>query len=51
VTVVELAPKGDVGRAFAPFYTGVNGAGGVAPIAYDVIAHYFNWTVGIAAAA
>jgi FSR family fosmidomycin resistance protein-like MFS transporter len=50
-TVPELAPKGDVGRGFAIFYTGVLGAGGLAPIAYGVIADHSNRTVGILAAA
>jgi MFS family permease len=50
-TVPELAPKGDIGRGFALFYTGVIGAGGLAPIAYGVIADHSNRTVGILAAA
>jgi MFS transporter, FSR family, fosmidomycin resistance protein len=50
-TVPDLAPKGDIGRGFALFYTGVIGAGGVAPIAYGVIADHSNRTVGIVAAA
>jgi MFS transporter, FSR family, fosmidomycin resistance protein len=50
-TVPDLAPKGDVGRGFAIFYTGVLGAGGLAPIAYGVIADHSNRTVGILAAA
>jgi len=50
-TVPELAPKGDVGRGFALFYTGVIGAGGLAPIAYGAIADHSNRTVGILAAA
>ena len=50
-TVPELAPKGDVGRAFAIFYTGVIGAGGLAPIVYGAIADHSNRTVGILAAA
>ena len=50
-TVPDLAPKGDVGRAFALFYTGVIGAGGLAPIAYGAIADHFNQTVGILASA
>jgi FSR family fosmidomycin resistance protein-like MFS transporter len=49
-TVPELAPKGDVGRAFALFYTGVIGAGGIAPIAYGVIADHSDRTVGMVAA-
>jgi MFS transporter, FSR family, fosmidomycin resistance protein len=50
-TVPDLAPKGDVGRGFALFYTGVIGAGSLAPIAYGVIADHSNRTVGIVAAA
>ncbi len=50
-TVPDLAPKGDVGRAFALFYTGVIGAGGLAPIAYGAIADHSNQTVGILASA
>ena len=50
-TVPDLAPKGDIGRGFALFYTGVIGAGGLAPIAYGVIADHSNRTVGILAAA
>jgi MFS family permease len=50
-TVPELAPKGDSGRAFALFYTGVIGAGGLAPIAYGAIADHSSRTAGILAAA
>ena len=50
-TVPDLAPKGDTGRAFALFYTGVIGAGGLAPIAYGMIADHSSRTVGILAAA
>jgi MFS transporter, FSR family, fosmidomycin resistance protein len=50
-TVPDLAPKGDIGRGFALFYTGVIGAGGLAPIGYGVIADHSNRTVGIVAAA
>jgi MFS family permease len=50
-TVPDLAPKGDIGRGFALFYTGVIGAGGLAPIAYGVIADHSNRTIGIIAAA
>jgi MFS transporter, FSR family, fosmidomycin resistance protein len=49
-TVPELAPKGNVGRGFALFYTAVSGAGGLAPIAYGAIADYSNRSVGIMAA-
>jgi MFS family permease len=50
-TVPELARKGQVGRAFALFYTGVIGAGGLAPIAYGAIADQTDRTVGVIAAA
>ena len=50
-TVPELAGKGELGRAFALFYTGVIGAGGLAPIAYGAIADHSNRTIGVAAAA
>jgi MFS transporter, FSR family, fosmidomycin resistance protein len=50
-TVPYLAPKGDIGRGFALFYTGVIGAGGLAPIAYGAIADHSTRTVGILAAA
>jgi MFS transporter, FSR family, fosmidomycin resistance protein len=50
-TVPELAPKGDIGRGFALFYTGVIGAGGLAPIAYGALADHFTRTVGTVAAA
>ncbi|MCW6507763.1 MFS transporter [Lichenifustis flavocetrariae] len=50
-TVPELARKGEVGRAFALFYTGVIGAGGLAPIAYGAIADQTSRTTGIVAAA
>jgi MFS family permease len=50
-TVPELARKGELSRAFALFYTGVIGAGGVAPIVYGVIADHSSRTVGVIAAA
>jgi FSR family fosmidomycin resistance protein-like MFS transporter len=50
-TVPDLAPRGDIGRGFALFYTGVIGAGGLAPIAYGAIADHSDRTVGIVAAA
>ena len=50
-TVPELAPAGDTGRAFALFYTGVIGSGGLAPIAYGAIADHSSRTVGVLAAA
>jgi len=49
-TVPELARKGEVSRAFALFYTGVIGAGGLAPIAYGVIADHSSRTIGVIAA-
>jgi len=50
-TVPALAPGNDTGRAFALFYTGVIGAGGLAPIAYGAIADHFGRMAGISAAA
>jgi MFS family permease len=50
-TVPDLAPKGDIGRGFALFYTGVLGAGALAPIAYGAIADHSSRTVGILSAA
>ena len=50
-TVPELAPGGDAGRAFAVFYTGVIGSGGLAPIAYGAIADHSSQTIGVLAAA
>ncbi len=50
-TVPDVAPKGDVGRAFAMFYTGVLATGGLAPIAYGAIADQSTRTVGVMAAA
>jgi MFS transporter, FSR family, fosmidomycin resistance protein len=50
-TVPELARKGDLSRTFALFYTGVIGAGGLAPIVYGAIADHFSRTVGVIAAA
>ena len=50
-TVPELAPRNDTGRAFAMFYTGVIGAGGLAPIAYGMIADHASRSIGIMAAA
>ncbi len=49
-TVPELASKGNVGRAFALFYTSVIGAGGLAPIAYGAIADHSSRTIGVIAA-
>lgn len=50
-SVPELAPKGDIGRGFALFYTGVICAGGLAPIAYGALADHSNRSVGTLAAA
>jgi MFS family permease len=50
-TVPDLAPRGDIGRGFALFYTGVIGAGGLAPIACGAIADHSSRTVGILASA
>jgi MFS transporter, FSR family, fosmidomycin resistance protein len=45
-TVPDLAPKGDIGRGFAMFYTNVIGARGLAPFAYGAIADHSSQTVG-----
>ena len=50
-TVPELARKDQASRAFALFYTGVIGAGGLAPIAYGLIADHSNRAIGIIASA
>jgi MFS family permease len=50
-TVPDLAPKGDIGRGFALFYTGIVTIGGLAPIAYGAIADHSSRTFGILAAA
>jgi MFS family permease len=50
-TVPELAPKGNTGRAFALFYTGVIGSGGLAPIAYGAIADHSSQLMGILSSA
>jgi MFS transporter, FSR family, fosmidomycin resistance protein len=50
-TVPEIAPKGNTGRAFALFYTGVIGAGGLAPIAYGAIADHSSRMIGILSSA
>jgi MFS transporter, FSR family, fosmidomycin resistance protein len=50
-TVPELAPKGNTGRAFALFYTGVIGSGGLAPIAYGAIADHSSRMMGILSSA
>ncbi|MGB9075492.1 MAG: MFS transporter [Terracidiphilus sp.] len=46
-TVPELAPKENIGRAFALFYTGVICSGGLAPIAYGAIADHSSQLTGI----
>jgi len=50
-TVSDRAPKGEIGRGFALFYSDVTGAGGLALIAHGVIADHSNRTVGILAGA
>ncbi len=50
-TVPDLARNGEVGRAFALFYTSVIGAGGLAPIAYGLLADHSSRTAGVLAAA
>jgi MFS transporter, FSR family, fosmidomycin resistance protein len=50
-TVPELAPRGDSGRAFAWFYTGVIGSGALAPIAYGAIADHSSRMLGLLASA
>ncbi|MCW2284804.1 MFS family permease [Rhodoblastus acidophilus] len=50
-TVPELARNDEVGRAFAWFYTGVIGSGGLAPILYGAIADGWSRTAAIVAAA
>ncbi|QIJ74812.1 MFS transporter [Methylobacterium sp. NI91] len=50
-TVPDLAPRGDVGRAFALFYTAVIGSGGLAPIAYGALGDWAGSGVGLMAAA
>jgi MFS family permease len=50
-TVPDLAPRGDTGRAFALFYTGVIVMGGFAPVLYGVLADQTSRTVGILASA
>ncbi|MDV2987325.1 UNVERIFIED_CONTAM: MFS transporter [Methylobacteriaceae bacterium AG10] len=50
-TVPDLAPRGDVGRAFAQFYTAVIGSGGLAPIAYGALGDRAGTGIGLLAAA
>jgi MFS family permease len=49
--VPELARTGQLSRAFALFYTGVIGAGGLAPILYGALADHSSRTIGVVAAA
>jgi len=49
-TVPDLAPKGEISRAFASFYTGVILMGGIAPIFYGALADHTSRTVALAAA-
>lgn len=49
-TVPELA-DGDMGRAFAIFYTSVIGSGGLAPILYGALADHSSQTIGVLASA
>ncbi len=50
-TVPELAPTGDVGRAFAVFYTGVIGSGALAPILFGIVGDHAGSAAGTLAAA
>jgi MFS family permease len=50
-TVPELARTGEVGRAFALFYTAVIGFGGLSPIVYGAIADHSSKTIGVIASA
>lgn len=50
-TVPDLAPRGEIGRAFALFYTDVIGAGGLAPIAYGLLGDAAGPEVGTLVAA
>ncbi len=50
-TVPDLAKNGEASRAFALFYTGVIGTGGLAPIAYGAIADHSSRADGIITAA
>jgi MFS transporter, FSR family, fosmidomycin resistance protein len=49
-TVPELS-GGDIGRAFAIFYTSVLVSGGIAPILYGGVADHSNQTTGVLASA
>jgi MFS family permease len=50
-TVPKLAHKSEIGRAFALFYTGVIGSGGLAPIGFGAIADHSSETIGVIATA
>ena len=50
-TVPDLAKDGEAGRAFALFYTGVIGAGALAPIAYGVVGDHAGRTAALVASA
>lgn len=50
-TVPDLAPRGDISRAFAIFYTGNIVMGGFAPIVYGVVADHASRTVALYATA
>jgi MFS family permease len=49
--VPDLAPAGRVENAFAVFYTGVIGAGALAPVLYGLIGDFSGWPWGMAAGA
>lgn len=50
-TVPDLAPAGRVEHAFAVFYTGVIGAGAVAPVLYGMLGDVGGWAWGMSSAA
>ena len=50
-TVPDLASDGGAGRAFALFYTGVIGAGALAPIAFGVVGDHAGRNAALAASA
>jgi MFS transporter, FSR family, fosmidomycin resistance protein len=50
-TVPELARRGEVGKAFAWFYTAVIGVGGLAPIVYGALADRSSIATGVIATA
>jgi MFS family permease len=49
--VPDLAKPGAAGRAFALFYTGVIGAGALAPVAYGALGDHAGQTVALVASA